>query len=181
MELIKIIFCISSLQHSRWLAWVWLLQHPAPQPFLPGGVLRRESAGCACFQTPSAPERPEAPFSLLWLDSSISTPTLEMRQLSIYSARRAAQKTGLSSHPCPLSSVAPTPSPSWFIESSALKWLAAPNSPALENCLSRGLLKPEGQGGQEGQVGGRKGCGLGSRPGLSHCTSSMSFLQNRMY
>lgn len=115
---------------------------------------------------------PEALFSLLWPDSSISTPTLEMWQRSIYSAREVCPEAW-PPQPAPADcSAAPTHFPSWFMESSALKWLAAPHPQPWLSRLSRGLQRPEGQG---------KGLGRGVMPWSLHScwTSSLGLPEER--
>ena len=99
---------------------------------------------------------PKAPFSLLWPDSSVSTPTLEMRQLSIYSAREVCPEAW-PPQPAPAGSALQPPPPSFLVHGEfSPEWLAAPHPPAPEELPVQG--RPEG--------GGRVPV-VGSCPGLS--------------
>lgn len=93
---------------------------------------------------------PKVPFSLLWPDSSISTPTLEMRQLSIYSAREVCPEAW-PPQPAPAGSTRQPPPcslpGSWRVQ----PWMACsppPPSPRGAACPreARGRGKGPGRG-----------------------------------
>lgn len=78
----------------------------------------------------SAPQGPEASFSLLCSDSSVSTPSLEMRQLNIYPAREVCPEAWPPS-PAPTGSALPSPLPFLVHGEFRPKMASSPPPPAL--------------------------------------------------
>lgn len=89
----------------------------------------------------SVPQGLEAPFSLLCSDSSVSTPNLGDEAAQYLPSQRGLPRS-LASLACSywLFSAVP-PFPSWFMESSALKWLAAPHPPGLAEPPVQGIAE----------------------------------------